>query len=254
MRDRVAIYALTRGYPWRYFYRYGFLIVRNHFLRLSLLKYAFDKSFDWLIFHEGNISRAQRALICILSLKFIRFVDVSIEFKPTVTESLESEFPIGYHLMCRFQYWGVWKHLVGYTWALRVDEDCISVRVPFFDRAVALATGCTSRETHAPTLRSMSSIAETLDPDVPLTEMNFPYTNMMVVNPDVFLGPQSLELLKSFYLHPRSFQDGWGDLPILGLVAKAVSEPGVVVDSRTIYFHASHFSWVKGGELIESKD
>ena len=56
MRTRVAVYALTRGYEWRFAYRYLALIARTLSLRVILLPRLFKHRISWMIFHEGNIS------------------------------------------------------------------------------------------------------------------------------------------------------------------------------------------------------
>ena len=128
--NEVVCFGLTRGYPklaskWRYL----FIVTTN--LSIKAQEARLGQRWSKLIFHEGNISRLDQSLIQFLSLMRIEFVDVSETFaKPQHMSHSGSVAPLGYSLMCRFQYFGLWKYLEGYKIGIRVDEDCILTSVP----------------------------------------------------------------------------------------------------------------------------
>lgn len=251
MRTQVAVYALTRGYEWKFSYRYLALVARTVSLRIALLPRVLGNRFTWVIFHEGNISSVQQTVLKILCLTRIRFVDVSVDFIPPVGHVHKSEFPLGYHLMCRFQYSGVWKYLDSYDVALRVDEDCLVLKAPKFPEAASIVVGAMSLESHEPTLQTMQKFIDAQVDDLSLSMEKYPYTNVMACNLDFFRRPEVQKILSSFEAHPDSFSNRWGDLPVLGLVASHhLGLDGLTqVDPSTIYFHLSHASWVVRGEL-----
>lgn len=150
--------------------------------------------------------------------------------------------------MCRFQFAHVWQYLDGFDFGLRVDEDCFVLRPPRLSQGSSLAVAATVFETHEPTLLSLGSYAKSrfgLD----IRREVFPYTNVMFCDLAFFSKPPVRAALSEFLDHPESFNDRWGDLPILGLVASGVFGFGGSVNSdiQAVYFHLSHHAWVRGG-------
>ena len=82
-----------------------------------------------LIFHEGNIPEEHQQYINSKSPEVYNFIDVSEDFK--YDKSIISEVPdierfnIGYRLMCRFNFFHIWKYVNKYDFLIRIDEDVI---------------------------------------------------------------------------------------------------------------------------------
>lgn len=210
MRTRVVVYALTRGYEWKFAYRYLALVARTLSLRIALMPRTAGNRFSWVIFHEGNITKVQQTVLKILCLTRISFVDVSVDFIPPVGHVHKSEFPIGYHLMCRFQYAGVWKYLDSYDLALRVDEDCLVLKAPKFPESASITVGALAMESHEPTLNTMQKFIDSQIDNLSLASESYPYTNVMACNLNFFRRPEVQEALAKFEAHPESFRNRSG--------------------------------------------
>ena len=126
-----VIFCLTRGYFGLQKYRYLKLILRNYLISKALK--STNKTFDSVIFHEGNISRLDQFLIKIFSLNFqIKFKAISNYFEnylPFSTPNIAGS-SLGYIMMCRFQYGKVWEYLKDYEIVVRVDDDCFISEIP----------------------------------------------------------------------------------------------------------------------------
>ena len=253
-KPRVAVYALTRGYPFRNLYRYGFLIIRTWAIWLATLRLRRDYQLSWLLFHEGNITNFQQWLIQAIVPPRIQFRNVAYAFDGSL-KLTESQFPAGYHHMCRFHYFHFLEELDDFDYGLRVDEDCFVLGAGKPDNSSAIVTGAKVIESHAPTLDTFLPFSRSLGFDIDKDEL-YPYTNFMWIDLQFFRSPVVKEFLKACYEHPDSFQKRWGDLPILGVASKIATElgrlSGVRVDSSISYLHMSHNSSVKNGELRTS--
>lgn len=234
--------VLTRGYSWKKKYKYLRLIQRNRAI-YRLIKDR-NENFDHTIFHEGNLS-----FLDILGIRFfsfpmrIKFVNVKDNFQLGKKHvwSGESKESLGYSLMCRFQYYGIWKLVRNYKKIIRVDEDCILESLPLNMDEINFAVGLLSPETHSQTNNSLIR---------KLAEMNlegfydhrFPYTNVYIADVQIWNNPRVQGFLKWIADDPFSLEHRWGDLPVLGVAAKAFSIWDNTEDVRTDlkYFHGSH--------------
>ena len=243
-----ACFLLTRGYPFKKKHHYLLLIRRNLAARRVLIK-TFP-ILDFLIFHEGNISKFDQFFIKIFSLNLhLRFMDVSKHFK--VVDSMvwtgESEFSLGYSFMCRFQYLHIWKYLSEYEWVIRVDEDCVLKSVPRIEDLSVFTVGAVSKESHARTNETLPIFLHSLNVSE-FYDHRFPYTNVFITKPSIWLDHSLQIFLETIGNHPYSLENRWGDLPVLGVAAKKYFnwdwkegiKPGLT------YWHRSHGHQVTG--------
>lgn len=207
---------------------------------------------DLLIFHEGNVGRADQILIQLFSNSRITFTDVGSDF--TLGENQvwlkESKKQLGYSLMCRFNYYSVWKYLSSYEVACRVDEDCLLINLPDFSSRSILLCGAIHAETHEITNSTLPIV---------LTEMGlvhhydhkFPYTNVYITKPSFWMQPEVQEFLRLFGQHTMGIENRWGDLPILGIALKHfgdwIADENICIEIA--YSHLSHRNEVKNGMI-----
>lgn len=79
----------------------------------------------------------------------------------------------------------------------------------------------------------------------------FPYSNVMAISIDFWMNPEVQKVLLILGDHPLSLSMRWGDLPILGVVARSFSGLAAesLLDRRISYVHLSHLSVVRQGVL-----
>jgi hypothetical protein len=252
MKPLIATFALTRGYQGGSKIRYFFIIQRN----IALRKFFGNDAVTHILFHEGNISGLDQFIIRTLSMMKIHFIDVSKEF--IVQESQiapsGSRRDVGYRLMCRFQYFDVWKFLDGFDYAYRVDEDCIVISLPRAGEPSIFLTGALSEETHTETNESLylHFAKQNLEH---FYDHKFPYTNCYLTKVSFWLQPHVQEFLRSTAFHERALVDRWGDLPVLGVTLKVFAEWNAEqsVDIDFVYRHQSHNALVSKGTIIEEE-
>ena len=188
-----------------------------------------------------------------LSIDFkIKFVDISNDFK--LPEGFiwtgKNIFGLGYSLMCRFNYFGVWDYLKDYQIAIRIDEDCIIHQFPEINKNIILLTGALSNESHEPTNLSFKKYLKGKNLEK-YYDQQFPYTNVFITSVHFWLRPDVKEFLTDIALQNNSIEDRWGDLPVLGVALKIFGNwVGMeAVDKRIVYEHLSHNSEVEHGEV-----
>lgn len=247
-----ACFVLTRGYSFRQKHKYLLLIVRNWAAR-RILNREFEV-LDFLIFHEGNISRFDQHMIRILSFNLrIVFVDISEIFSipRDFVWTGNSKYSLGYSLMCRFNYLQVWQFLGDYEWVIRVDEDCILKSIPKIDSLGNFTVGAIARESHEPTNSTLPTFLESLDVGH-LYDQKFPYTNVYITKPKHWLQPDVQDFLEKVGSESVCLEYRWGDLPILGVTAKKFLnwdwKEGFSKD--LVYWHRSHRHMVLGDNQI----
>ena len=161
---KIAIFALTRGYS--NIDNYRALIMRNIAIKQNMSSELID-NIDMLLFHEGNISALHQQEIQKQSgipIQFISIADSYLNWNDsnpyTDYIGLKNNFLVratprdidtgipwctGYRNMCHFYALLSIEILgkLGYTHALRIDEDCIvqSSLNQFFDQATNSADG-----------------------------------------------------------------------------------------------------------------
>ena len=244
--NRTAFFALTRGY-------HGFQKVRyRHLIRRSLKLKKFIKSEKGtrILFHEGNVSILDQLFLRLLTLTNHQFINIQNDFK--VPEGFvwtgTKKSPVGYALMCRFHYFGVWKHLVEFDLVCRVDEDCFVTNLPSFSQIGNFATGAFCEETHVETNVELPNFLNLIGQKSGYDQM-FPYTNCYITRMDFWLQAPVQEFLSRVAENRNSLEWRWGDLPVLGVALNnfggwnAKKEPNKEIN----YFHGSHVVTVKNG-------
>ena len=128
--NKNAVVVLTRGY--NDIDKYGELINRNNYIGDNAKK----KDFDFVIFHEGNITPDHQTHIQSKSNLPIKFVCISEHaFLPEKAdipftadkfffERTNIHFPLSYRHMCTFWFVDFWHYVKDYDKILRIDEDC----------------------------------------------------------------------------------------------------------------------------------
>ena len=157
---KVAIVALTRGYPEdRSLYKS--LIKRNNSIYEHINKVR-EVPADILLFHEGNISLSDQDYINNQFNGEIKFVNVSRYFTNPILElDEEDKFNLGYRQMCRFNMYHIWDELSDYDYILRVDEDImISKFDPYVfeymqSSGIKYMTGRFTKEIHRATNKTL---------------------------------------------------------------------------------------------------
>ncbi len=241
---------LTRGYPsigskWRY----GQLILRNIFLKLALKKQGVVA--HNFIFHEGNISFFDQGLIKLLSFSKLDFVSVATQMKlPDTHVHTGANSSLGYALMCRFQYFGVWQLIQKFDLTVRVDEDCLVLDLPNLKLDYGFLTGALTEESHAVTNASLPYKLRELGLES-FYDHRFPYTNVFITRPSLWLRPDIQKALSFIAEDSSSLENRWGDIPVLGVVINAYPKLfGEVIQSDGFhYIHLSHLTKVRNGEF-----
>jgi len=247
--DRAVVFALTRGYEGLQKFRYVRLLLRNRALR----RFVGTDGVDYLLFHEGNISlRDQRALTCLsgLSLQFVNIAD-SFRLEMHQVWTGASDFPMGYSLMCRFNYEHVWKYLAEYEVGYRVDEDVIVMSLPRKDLGSDMLVGCLSDECHEQTNATLPVKLDAMGL-AHFYDHRFPYTNCYVTKMSFWRRPDVQQFVHRIGQDPTAIENRWGDLPVLGVALQSLGswDPEASVDERISYLHGSHRSSVRGGRLV----
>lgn len=250
LNKKFAVFALTRGYRGRHKWRYLQVIFRNHFLFRATLRLGVKC--DFILFHEGNVSKFDQTLIQRLSPMTLHFINVSGVFKPSTIHQWtgSSEFELGYSLMCKFNTSDVWRFLKDYDVVCRVDEDCMVKSLPNFAEVKIFTTGGLSNESHARTLSTLTKALERMGLGE-FFDQKFPYTNVYLTRVNFWLRPEVQDFLLKISNDPLSLEMRWGDLPVLGVALKAfgawVAEEHVSHEIE--YFHLSHKVSVSAGEI-----
>jgi hypothetical protein len=246
-----VIFCLTRGYFGVQKYRYLKLILRNHLISKALKNS--NKTFDSMIFHEGNISRLDQFLIKLFSLNFqIKFKAISNYFENYSPLSTPNIFgsSLGYIMMCRFQYGKVWGYLKEYEIVVRIDDDCFISEIPILKENQVFVCAGISEENHQGTNESFFSYLETLKLEN-FYDHKFPYTNLYATR-NSFWQQESVKMfLNSILDNPKSLDHRWGDLPVIGVALKVFADwkynESILLNFN--YNHYSHRSLILNGNI-----
>lgn len=245
-----AVFTLTRGF--RRIRDYAPLIQRNRTIKRHRKSLQPFGPVTMVIFHEGNISAFQQKLISLASGVKLVFTDVSSVFLRSDRHVWDeaAEASLGYSLMCRFNYQHVWHFLEDFSYALRVDDDCLLESLDLSAISeTELVCGALSPEFHD---KTNVTLPPALDPnDRPLYDHKFPYTNVFFTKTSFWLREDVQEFVHRIGEHPKSLQNRWGDLPVIGVALKKYGEwdGDASVAVGLSYRHSSHSSWVKNGQI-----
>jgi hypothetical protein len=250
-----VVYCLTRGYFGFGKYHYLKLIVRNNFIRKALKKDS--DLYDFVIFHEGNVSRLDQFAIKWLSgIKDIQFKEVTnyFEIPEGVSLGKANAQGFGYELMCLFQYLKVWSYLAQYDEAVRIDDDCLISKIPKLKNNEIFACASLSSETHEPTNLTLLGHLKQKGFEK-YYDHAFPYTNLFVTKIDFWRTPEVVEFLGYISRSPNSLLNRWGDLPVIGVTLKAFAnwDASSAIIPEYEYDHLSHNSKIVNGEVVTVK-
>ena len=247
---KTCSYVLTRGYSNIQKLRYFMIIARNWSIFFSLKKYGLlDTNF---VFHEGNISKADKSLIQFFSPIELTFIDISEQFVVPNGFTNPPEKIFGYALMCRFQALDVWDHLRGYDVAIRLDEDCFLQSCPD-PRAVRGFVTAAIEPDELSNDQIITRLKE-LNIDPKIYNQEFPYTNFLMTEPRLWNLSDVKAFSSSVMAEPNSLAWRWGDIPILGITINYFPAhfKGLQVDPSIKYFHLSHLTKVSNASRTEN--
>ena len=254
----IAIVALVRGYKDKN--KYKDLFLRNE----SIFKHISSKvseKIDFILFHEGNISFSHQKYIQENSKDKLTFIDVSQDFNfdhELLNQVKDIErFNSGYRLMCRFNFYGIWKYLENYDYVMRVDEDVIIEKfdiknINFIkENEIIFSTISLSGESHEPTNETLpEALKEVFNSNsTNFYNHKFPYTNLYISRTDFWLESNISSNLKKL-ASDRQFINRWGDLPILGSFLNFYNKEIYLLKNST-YFHSSHNTQVSNRKFLK---
>jgi hypothetical protein len=209
--------------------------------QMALSKLPWTRTWDHVIFHEGNITEKECGIPA-------RYIDVSRTFlkfqkevspSPICATTCLLHFPMGYRSMCLFWFDDFLDYLSEYDEILRIDDDCqlyLGVPEPRLPPdalfAASKTQGCDAPEF----TDGMVELFSNIDPTTDFSSCSHPYTNVMWVDVQWAMATRGL---KSAMLESNCIQlNRWGDLPLWGYFLKMM---GVAICELPIsYFHGSH--------------
>jgi hypothetical protein len=264
--NKNAIVVLTRGYENPIYYKN--LIFRNKQIEEKITNKT-NKSFDVLIFHEGNIIKEHQKLISDVTPKLkLNFIDVkkttpktafdnsknkiNMELCPPTLQS--NSFPLGYKHMCHFWSIDFLDYLKDYKFIIRIDEDCF---IKNFDLGILDEMEKNKILFVSPEFQQQDDwfvivgleklwnefIEEKkITPFKSFQEVTCPYTNLMIVDIENIRNNDIInEFLKKIDSSHGIYSNRWGDLPIWGLILSTMVDSKYYSEIKSIsYFHQSH--------------
>lgn len=255
MNLKIAIVALTRGYPGDRS-NYDSLIIRNN----SIHKYINSRReipTDVILFHEGNISEDDQIYIKEKSNDEIIFKDVSKYFKNQgISLDGEDKFSLGYRQMCRFNMLYIWDEVKKYDYILRVDED---IEIRKFDakvfeymneKQINYLTGRFTKDTHRLTNKTLPFFLKKetkLNVEKIYNHRN-PYTNLYASCVDFWIKNDVQKLLRIIGLSDEQITNRWGDHTVQGIVLNHKNEK-IKLFKKLEYNHYSHDLTIKNNIL-----
>jgi hypothetical protein len=185
-----------------------------------------------------------------LSFGRLDFIDVSNEFAlPNSHVFTGANSNLGYALMCRFQYFTAISKLAAYDVVMRVDEDCFVLKpVSLASSTLDFGSVCISSETHEITNSTLPAVLQERFGAHALVNYNhvFPYTNVYVTRPELWIRPHIFAFTTSLGENPFSLENRWGDIPVLGFAVNHFNQDfkNVSLAIPMTYFHISHATLV----------
>jgi hypothetical protein len=266
MSKKNAIVVLTRGYTDVRFYTS--LINRNIFIYKNIISKTGD-IFDFIIFHEGNISESDKKFINDQTPNLnIIFSDLrytgnkkafnslpKTENNPMCPSTrLSNSFPIGYKHMCHFWSLDFLNYLKDYKYIIRVDEDCFinEYDVSILDQMEKNNTifSCPFFQEQdvdevilgLETLRNDFCEKNSIRINTKFSDIRCPYTNVMIVDIENICKNQTIiNFLNEIDNSGCIYFNRWGDLPIWGVILDTfLTESSYKEEKGIKYFHGSH--------------
>tara|TARA_B100001989_G_C24540479_1_gene467242 strand:+ start:626 stop:1516 length:891 start_codon:yes stop_codon:yes gene_type:complete len=251
MNLKIAIIALTRGYP-EDKSKYDTLIKRNKAIyeKINSLR---EIPTDLLLFHEDNLSLKDQEYINNESPEEIKFINVSKYFK---NEHLildgEEKFSLGYRQMCRFHMYYLWDEVSNYDYILRVDEDIeiVEFNPNIFEfmqsKKINYLTGRFTKDTHRLTNQTLPYyLIENSKLNVrKVYNHRNPYTNLYASSVKFWKKDDIQLLLKKIATSDQQIINRWGDHTVQGIVLNHKNEK-IKLFPKLEYSHISHSLVIK---------
>ena len=255
MNLKIAIIALTRGYP-NNKSKYDTLIKRNHgiYERINKLR---DIPADLILFHEDDLSIEDQKYIQKKSPEKIKYINVSKYFKyETLKLEGEEKFNLGYRQMCRFHMFHIWNEVNNYDYILRVDED---IEISDFDpyifelmnlKKITYLTGRFTKDTHRLTNQTLPPfLIENTNLNVKLIyNHRNPYTNLYASSVDFWRQEDIQYLIKKIATSDLQLINRWGDHTVQGIILNHKKER-IRLFPKLEYRHISHSLVIKNNFL-----
>jgi len=256
---RIVIAALVRGYSNKS--EYKSLLKRNKYIYKNITS-KINYSVDLILFHEGNISLDHQNYINKKSPDKYIFVDVSKDFhykKETLANIPDLDrFGIGYRLMCKFNFFHIWKYVDEYDYLIRIDEDVLIKRFDcnIFDNInqnFVFGTANLTNETHIYTNKSLPNELQKIfnTNNQSFYNHKFPYTNFYITKLEFWKDSDLNSALRIIAENDKQFLYRWGDLPVIGSVLNYM-EVHITLLKNIKYKHLSHQNKFKISKKIRS--
>lgn len=263
---KIAFVVLSRGYKTKE--RYNDLILRNISLSEKIDK-IFLKNFDFIIYHEGNISTEDQIFISKqtpnlnLLFKNVKKVEPKNAFDDSKNQinytlcpptNLSNSFPLGYKHMCHFWSIDFLEYLKNYKYIIRIDEDCIlknfniKILEEMYRNNIKYVSPYFQEQDVKDVIVGLESLWNTFIknnnfvPYKKFDEIRCPYTNFMIIDIEYFLNNDIiLNFLNSVDKSHGIYSNRWGDLPIWGVILSTMVDPLLYKEEKSIsYLHKSH--------------
>ena len=240
-----AVIVLTRGY--NNIKKYDNLLLRN-----KCLEKFYNKTIDYIIFHEGNISLYHQYYInSKTKIPFI-FINVADSFKKTfnIFYPGTEKFDLGYRNMCNFWFCDFWKYVTKYNKILRIDEDCYykdsdyTLQFDILNNKVASFGKWVYDKSHVTiNLNNFTyNFFRNYNIKINLKQPSGPYTNVIGLNLELLRKNKLLyDYINSVKLSKGIYYYRWGDLPLWGeILYYFYSDNKYTIDKTIQYHHGSH--------------
>lgn len=246
IKNKKAVVVLTRGYKNKN--QYKNLLDRNKYLEKF-----YDKNLDYIIFHEGNITKEHQKYIQNNTKIPLIFINVSKSFKKDKVNFYPptKRFNLGYRNMCNFWFCEFWKYVQEYDKIIRIDEDCnyytnyndifkllhnkVAIYGNWANDAKFVTEGLNNFTINF--LKKKGIKYKTRSP-------SGPYTNVIGLNLNLCRKNKLLsQYISDIKESNKIYIYRWGDLPLWGEALKYLFKPEEYTLNKNIkYFHKSHNS------------
>jgi hypothetical protein len=233
-----AIALLTRGY--NSLEEYSSFIKRNKSIEENI-----KNDYDFLVFHEGNITEYQQSYIKSQTSLPLQFIDIP-KFEPRSHAIFPPTTPWGwnYRHMCNFWFSGFLDYVKDYDHLLRIDEDCVvysgldQIFTELENKACVYPHWCGDDWFN---VYGLDDFCKNLFPSKERKEIGGPYTNMVAWNLNKI---RSNETVKTFIDKVNESQNiyiyRWGDHMLWGEALYYCFDELEYCDLRSVsYYHAS---------------
>ena len=237
-RMKRAIAILTRGYE--ELERYKALLNRNKTIEENV-----TRDYDYLVFHEGNITKDQQSYIQSNTRLPLQFIDIP-KFLPRDHAIFQPTAPWGwnYRHMCNFWFSGFLDYVEDYDYLLRIDEDCTiySDLDHIFDaleeKVCVYGKWCGDDWFN---VYGLDDFCKNVFPNKPRKEIGGPYTNLVAWDLNkIRSNPVVKGFIKAINESEGIYIYRWGDHMLWGEALHYGFKESEYCELKTVsYYHAS---------------